>query len=30
MTETPCTAVGCHVLCIEPDCPCDCHDEENR
>lgn len=23
---TPCTSVGCHVLCASPDCTCDCHD----
>jgi len=28
MTETPCTTHGNHTLCIEPHCPCDCHDEE--
>jgi hypothetical protein len=27
MTETVCT-YGVHVLCIEPECRCDCHDEE--
>jgi hypothetical protein len=27
MTETVCT-YGVHVLCIEPECHCDCHDEE--
>ena len=27
--ETPCS-YGIHVLCIEPHCICDCHDEETR
>jgi hypothetical protein len=27
MTETPCS-YQIHVLCIEPECRCDCHDEE--
>lgn len=28
-TETPCT-YGIHILCIEPECRCACHDEETR
>jgi hypothetical protein len=27
--ETPCTTHGNHTLCIEPHCPCSCHDEES-
>lgn len=26
--ETPCTTHGNHTMCIEPECRCSCHDED--